>query len=78
MAEMQNLASPPNCNWLDLLSRLPPDLDLNQLARETPAIQRLRGITDAADLLRLGLARGSGGKSLTNQTVKVLPQPYAA
>jgi hypothetical protein len=65
---MQNLASPPDSDWLDLLSRLPPDLDLNQLARETLAIQRLRGITDAADLLRLGLARGPGGKSL-KQTV---------
>ena len=47
--------------WLDILSRLPADLDLNQLARENKAIQRLRGITDAADLLRLGLARGPGG-----------------
>jgi hypothetical protein len=64
MAEMQNLASPPDSDWLDILSRLPPDLDLNQLARETLAIQRARGITDAADLLRLGLARGPGGKSL--------------
>jgi Transposase DDE domain len=43
---------------------LPADLDLNQLARDTKAIQRLRGITDAKDLLRLGLARGPGGKSL--------------
>lgn len=68
MAEMQNVASPPDSDWLDLLSRLPPDLDLNQLARETFAIQRLRGITDATDLLRLGLARGPGGKSL-KQTV---------
>jgi Transposase DDE domain len=50
--------------WLDILSRLPADLDLNQLARENKAIQRLRGITDAADLLRLGLARGPGGKTL--------------
>jgi hypothetical protein len=68
MAEMQNVASPPDSAWLDLLSRLPPDLDLNQLARDTLAIQRVRGITDATDLLRLGLARGPGGKSL-KQTV---------
>ena len=61
---MQTLASPPDSDWLDILSRLPPDLDLNQLARDTLAIQRLRGITDAADLLRLGLARGPGGKTL--------------
>jgi hypothetical protein len=65
---MQNLASPPDSDWHDILSRLPRDLDLNQLARETLAIQRARGITDAADLLRLGLARGPGGKSL-KQTV---------
>ena len=64
MAGMQNLASPPDSGWLDILARLPANLDLNQLARDTKAIQRLRGITDAADLLRLGLARGPGGKSL--------------
>jgi hypothetical protein len=61
---MQNVASPPDSDWLDIVSRLPSDLDLNQLARETLAIQRVRGITDAADLLRLGLARGPGGKTL--------------
>jgi hypothetical protein len=61
---MQNLASPLDSDWLDILSRLPPDLDLNQLARDTLAIQRVRGITDAVDLLRLGLARGPGGKTL--------------
>ena len=61
---MQNLASPPDADWLDILSRLPSDLDLNQLARDTLAIQRVRGITDAVDLLRLGLARGPGGKTL--------------
>lgn len=65
---MQNLASPSDPDWLDILSRLPPDLDLDQLARKTQAIQRARGITDAADLLRLGLARGPGGKTL-KQTV---------
>jgi Transposase DDE domain len=64
MAGMQNLASSMDAGWFDILSRLPPDLDLNRLARDTKAIQRLRGITDAADLLRLGLARGPGGKSL--------------
>src|SRR4051794_21502301 len=61
---MQNLASSTDSGWLDILSRLPADLDLNQLARETKAIQRLRGITDAADLLRLALVHGPGGKSL--------------
>ncbi len=64
MAGMQTLASRPDSDWLDILSRLPADLDLNRLARDTLAIQRLRGITDAADLLRLGLVRGPGGKTL--------------
>ena len=64
LAEMQNLASPPDSDWLDVVSRLPPDLDLNRLARDTRAIQRVRSITDATDLLRLGLARGPGGKTL--------------
>jgi hypothetical protein len=64
MAGMQNLASSMDAGWFDILSRLPPDLDLNRLARDNKALQRLRGITDAADLLRLGLARGPGGKSL--------------
>jgi hypothetical protein len=61
---MQNLASSDPA-WLDILSRLPSELDLNQLARDTGAIRRYRGITDAADLLRLGLTRGRGGKTLT-------------
>src|ERR1700679_3167686 len=61
---MQNLASSPDSAWLDILSRLPCDLHLDQLARDTGAIRRVRNITDAADLLRLGLARGPGGKTL--------------
>jgi hypothetical protein len=63
VAEMQNLASPDSAR-LDILSCLPSDLDLNQLSRDTGAIQRMRGITDAADLLRLGLTCGPGGKTL--------------
>lgn len=61
---MQNLASPTDSGWLDIMSRLPADLDLDQLARETKAIQRLRGIGGAADLLRLGMVRGPGGMTL--------------
>jgi hypothetical protein len=61
---MHTLASPTDSGWLDILSRLPPDIDLNQLARETKAIQRLRGIADAADLLRLGMVHGPGGLTL--------------
>lgn len=64
---MQSLTCPDSA-WLDILSRLPSDLDLNQLAHDTGAIQRARAITDAADLLRLGLTRGPGGKTL-KQTV---------
>lgn len=61
---MHTLASPTDSGWLDILSRLPSDIDLNQLARETKAIRRLRGITDAADLLRLGMVHGPGGMTL--------------
>ena len=68
---MQNLAF-PDSGWLDTLLRLPSDLDLNQLARDTGAIQRYRGITDAADLLRLGLTRGPGGKTLKQTAAWVL------
>lgn len=76
---MQNLASPPVSAWLDILSRLPSDLNLNQLARDTGAIQRYRGITDAADLLRLGLIRGPGGKTLkqTAAWAKLVKVPSA-
>ena len=47
-------------------TRLPPDLDLNSLARATKAVQRVRGdgVEDGTALLRLSLARGPGGKSL--------------
>ena len=61
---MLNIVPSPETDWSALLARLPADLDLNALARETKAIQRERGITDAADLLRLGLMHGPGGKTL--------------
>ena len=48
-----------------LLRRLPSDLDLDALARETRAIQRGRKLQSGADLLRLALARGPGGLSLS-------------
>jgi hypothetical protein len=64
MGEMLNLASPSDSNWLEVLNRLPADLDLEQLARQTKALLRCRKIAHAADLLRLGLARGPGGMSL--------------
>jgi hypothetical protein len=61
---MQNTASPDDDEFLALLARLPPDLDLDQLAREHKAIQRGRKIKTGAELLRLALARGPGGMSL--------------
>jgi len=47
----------------ELLRRLPSDLDLDALARETGAIQRGRKLASGTDLLRLALARGPGGLS---------------
>jgi len=48
----------------ELLNRLPADLDLDALARQTKAIERKREIDTGADLLRLALARGPSGLSL--------------
>ena len=61
---MLDLASSSDSAWLEILNRLPADLDLEQLARETKALRRCRKISHAADLLRLGLAHGPGGMSL--------------
>src|ERR1700722_18628145 len=63
---MHAQASPTEGGWSAIAARLPPDLDLDALARETGAIQRRRGdgISDGETLLRLSLARGPGGKSL--------------
>jgi hypothetical protein len=60
-------ASPIWEAWSELSARLPADLDLDELARSSRAIQRQRcehGINDGASLLRLSLARGPGGMSL--------------
>jgi Transposase DDE domain len=66
MAQMHPTASPAWESWFALAARLPADLNLNQLARTTNAVQRRRGdgIEDGTALLRLSLARGPGGKSL--------------
>jgi hypothetical protein len=48
-----------------VLRRLPPGLDLNALAFKTKAIERCREVSDGASLLRLALARGPGGLSLS-------------
>jgi DDE family transposase len=61
---MLNTASPFDSGWHDILARLPADLDLDILARETKALRRCRAVSDGSDLLRLGLARGPGGLSL--------------
>jgi hypothetical protein len=62
---MQNTASPPADQYEAVLGRLPPDLDLDALARQTKAIERGRKIGTGTALLRLALARGPGGLSLS-------------
>jgi hypothetical protein len=66
MAEMHIAASPTWDAWSEISTRFPSDLDLDELARSSHAIQRHRGngVSDGAGLLRLSLARGPGGKSL--------------
>ena len=59
---MQGTASLPSGQFIELLGRLPPDLD--PLARETKAIERNRKVDSGATLLRLAPARGPGGLSL--------------
>jgi hypothetical protein len=60
MAEMHRHASPPGDGWPAIAARLPADLNLDALARETGAIQRRRGdgIGDGETLLRLARLRG--------------------
>jgi IS4 transposase len=62
---MQSIASLPADQYSDLLGRLPRALDLDALAFQTKAIERRRDIADGASLLRLALARGPGGLSLS-------------
>lgn len=61
---MPDPSSPLLDHFPELLARLPADLDLDALARETGAIQRRREVVDGAGLLRIALARGPGGLSL--------------
>ena len=72
MAEMHQTASPAWDAWSELSARLPPDLD--DLALATKAIERRRddGIADGETLLRLCLARGPGGKSLSETSAWAL------
>ena len=62
---MQNTASLPADQDQAVLGRLPADLDLDALARQTKAIERGRKIGTGTVLLRLALARGPGGLSLS-------------
>jgi hypothetical protein len=61
---MQIAASDPSDPFPELLKRLPPDIDLDALARESRAIQRKRKLTSGANLLWMALVRGLGGLSL--------------
>jgi hypothetical protein len=58
---MLDASSPPIDHFPALLARIPPDIDLEALARAVKAFQRPRGVRSAADLLRLALAWGPGG-----------------
>ena len=62
---MQNTAALPVDQFEELLRRLPAALDLDSLARQTEAIERKRALDSGVDLLRLALARGPGGLSLS-------------
>jgi hypothetical protein len=65
LGQMQPTASLPADQFDELLRRLPTNLDLDSLARETRAIERKRVVGSGANLLRLALARGPGGLSLS-------------
>lgn len=65
---MRNEASLPADQYSELLRRLPVSLDLDRLARQTKAIERGRKVSDGTSLLRLALARGPGGLSLSQTT----------
>ena len=62
---MHHTASLPTDHFDDVLRRLPADLDLDALAFQTKAIERQRKILAGASVLRLVLARGPGGLSLS-------------
>ncbi len=62
---MHHTASLPADHFDEVLRRLPADLDLDALALRTRAIERQRKIAEGASLLRLALARGPGGLSLS-------------
>jgi hypothetical protein len=65
MGQMHQTASLPADQFDAILGRLPTDLDLDALALRTKAIERPRKIAAGTSLLRLALARGPGGLSLS-------------
>ncbi len=67
---MQYATSLPADRFDAVLSRLPPKLDLDALARQTKAIERKRVLETGANLLRLSLARGPGGLSLSQTAAR--------
>jgi Transposase DDE domain len=75
---MQNTASLPADQFEALLRRLPAGLDLDSLARETKAIERKRVLGTGATLLRLSLARGPGGLSLSQTAAWATTLGFAA
>lgn len=62
---MQTTASLPADQFDELLRRRPACLDLDQVAQQTKAIQRKRAVSGGPTLLRVALARGPGGLSLS-------------
>lgn len=62
---MEHISPLPADQFDALLKRLPCDLDLDDLARQTKAIERGRKVVSGITLLHLALARGPGGLSLS-------------
>jgi transposase len=56
--------SPLSESFVEVLARLPTDLDLDTIALATEAIKRKREVVSGAGLLRIALARGPGGLTL--------------
>jgi len=61
---MQQASSGSIDQFPDFLARLPPEVKLEELARQTGAFERPRGVRSGTDLLRLALAWGPGGYSM--------------
>src|SRR5208283_4857974 len=61
---MQQASSDLVDQFPDFLARLPAEVKLEELARQTGAFGRPRGVRSGTDLLRLALAWGPGGYSM--------------